>query len=165
MKTAGKVIVLIAVLLLAGTGVFVYLNRCTPVAKTPEQPLEITGSIEVKETDVNVKVPGKVLEIMVEEGQEVKAGEVIAKLEADNLEAKADLTTAMLEAATAQYQKAKNGARPQQVEQAKNLVEQAKAAYDLAQVTYDRLNGLFKEGVLPRQKLDMAKTDLDVAKA
>jgi HlyD family secretion protein len=165
MKTAGKIIGVIGVILVVGIGFFLFLNHCTTVAKAPEQPLEITGSIEVKETDVNVKVPGKVLAIMVEEGQAVKAGEVIAKLEADNIEAKADLTNAMLTAATAQYQKAKNGARPQQLEQAKNLVDQAKAAYDLSKVTYDRLNGLFKEGVLPRQKLDMAKTDLDVSKA
>jgi HlyD family secretion protein len=165
MKTAGKIIGVIGVILVVGIGLFLFLNHCTTVAKAPDQPLEITGSVAVKETDVNVKVPGKVLSIMVDEGQEVTAGEVIAKLEADNIEAKADLTNAVIEAATAQYQKAKNGARPQQLEQAKNLVEQAKAAYDLAKVTYNRLNGLYKEGVLPRQKLDMVKTDFEVSEA
>jgi HlyD family secretion protein len=165
MKTAGKFIGIVAVLVLCGAGILVYLNRCGPVAKAPAQPLEITGSIAVKEVDLNVKVPGKVVEILVEEGQEVRTGEVLAKLEAESIEAKADLTRAMLEAAAAQYQKAKNGARPQQLAQARNLVAQAKAAYDLAKVTYDRLDGLFKEGVLPRQKLDMAQTDLDVARA
>ncbi|MGD9155857.1 MAG: efflux RND transporter periplasmic adaptor subunit [Bacillota bacterium] len=165
MKTAGKIAVLIGIILVVSVGFFVYLNRCSPVAKVSAQPMEITGSIEVKTTDVNVKVPGKVLAIMVEEGQEVQAGDIIAKLEADSIEAKADLTQAMIEAATAQYQKAKNGARPQQLEQTKNLVAQAKAGYELAKITYERLNGLFKQGVLARQKLDMARTELEVSQA
>jgi HlyD family secretion protein len=165
MKTAGKIIGAIGAILVVGVGLFLILNHCTTVAKAPEQPLEITGSVEVRETDVNVKVPGKVLAIMVEEGQKVTAGEVVAKLEAENIEAKAELTNAAIAAATAQYQKAKNGARPQQLEQARNLVTQAKAAYDLTKVTYDRLDGLFKAGVLPRQKLDVARTELAVAKA
>jgi HlyD family secretion protein len=165
MKTAGKIAVLIGIILVVSVGFFVYLNRCSPVAKVSAQPMEITGSIEVKTTDVNVKVPGKVLVIMVEEGQEVQAGDIIAKLEADSIEAKADLTQAMIEAATAQYQKAKNGARPQQLEQTKNLVAQAKAGYELAKITYERLNGLFKQGVLARQKLDMARTELEVSQA
>jgi HlyD family secretion protein len=165
MKTAGKIAVLIGIILVVSIGFFVYLNRCSPVAKVSAQPMEITGSIEVKTTDVNVKVPGKVLAIMVEEGREVQAGDIIAKLEADSIEAKADLTQAMIEAATAQYQKAKNGARPQQLEQTKNLVAQAKAGYELAKITYERLNGLFKQGVLARQKLDMARTELEVSQA
>jgi HlyD family secretion protein len=165
MKTAGKIAVIIGILLVAGIGFFLYLNRCSTVAKAPAQPTELTGSIEVKATDVNVKVPGKVVAIMVEEGQEVKAGEIIAKMEADSIEAKADLTQAMIEAAAAQYQKAKNGARPQQLEQTKNLVAQAKAGYELAKITYERLNGLFKAGVLARQKLDVARTELEVSQA
>lgn len=165
MKTAGKVILGFAVLLVIAIGGVVYFHRSVPAEDYSDQPLEISGSVEVKNVDVNVKVPGKLEKIMVEEGDQVEAGQVIATLEAQNIEAKSNLTLAAIEAATAQYQKARNGARPQQVKQAKNLVEQAKVACDFTETTYNRLAGLYKEGVLPRQKLDQARTELDVARA
>jgi HlyD family secretion protein len=165
MKTAGKVILGFVVVLMIAVGGIVYFHLNTRAGEYSDQPAEITGSVEVKSVDVNVKVPGKVEKFLVEEGDTVEAGQVIATVEAANIEAKSDLTQATVEAAIAQYQKAKNGARPQQVEQAKSLVEQAKVACDFTETTYNRLAGLYKEGVLPRQKLDQAKTELDVARA
>jgi HlyD family secretion protein len=165
MKNAGKVILGFVVLLAIAVGGVVYFHQSAPVGEYSDQPVEISGSVEVKNVDVNVKVPGKIEKLLVEEGDSVEAGQVIATLEAQNIEAKSNLTLAAIEAATAQYQKARNGARPQQVEQAKNLVEQAKVACDFTETTYNRLEGLFKEGVLPRQKLDQARTELDVARA
>jgi HlyD family secretion protein len=165
MKTAGKVILGFAVLLVIAIGGVVYFHRSVPAGEYSDQPAEISGSVEVKNVDVNVKVPGKIERILVEEGDTVEAGQVIATLEAENIQAKSNLTLAAVEAATAQYQKARNGARPQQVAQAKSLVEQAKVACDFTETTYNRLAGLYKEGVLPRQKLDQARTELDVARA
>lgn len=164
MKTAGKIIIGLFILLLLGTMTFIYLNRTTGAIAEEKKEIEITGSIEGKEVDVNVKVPGKISRMMVDEGDEVTEGQVLAVLEADNIKAKADLTQAVLEAANAQYSKATNGARPQQLQQAQDLMEQAKAGLDLAQTTFERLSYLYKEGVLARQKLDMAKTELEVAR-
>jgi HlyD family secretion protein len=165
MKTAGKIILGFIILLAIAVGGVVYFHQSVPVGEYSDQPVEISGSVEVKNVDVNVKVPGKIEQVLVEEGDTVEAGQVIATLEAENIEAKSDLTLAAIEAATAQYQKAKNGARPQQIEQAKSLAEQAKVACDFTETTYNRLAGLYKEGVLPRQKLDQARTELDVARA
>ncbi len=165
MKTAGKTIAGFAVIAIIAWMAFIIVNQFQTVAgPAAGQPVEITGSLEGEETDVNVKIPGRVARIMVEEGDEVREGQVIAVMEADNLEAKAKLAQAALEAANAQYRKAKNGARPQQLEQAREMMNQAKAGYDLAQSTYNRLELLHTEGVLAEQKLDMARTELEVAK-
>jgi len=164
MKNTGKVIGGIAVGFLILSGLFFYANRPAVVASNFKQPQEITGSIEAEEVDVNIKIPGRLLKIMVEEGQEVKEGEILASLEAEDLEAKQARAKAALDAAVAQYHKAKNGARPQQLAQAKDLTDQAKAGYELAQATYNRMKQLFTEGVLAQQKLDVAATELEVAR-
>ncbi len=164
MRTAGKYVFGLIMLVIAATLLFVTLNRPQAATGAKLQPQEITGSIEAEETDVNVKVPGRVAQVLVDEGDAVKAGQVIAIMEADNIEAKSQLAHAALAAANAQYQKAKNGARPQQQEQAREMMTQAKAGYDLAQSTYNRLAQLYQEGVLAQQKLDVAATELEVAR-
>jgi HlyD family secretion protein len=134
---------------------------------------------------------------MVEEGDNVKKGDIIATVEAENIEAKLEQAKALLgiaatrveqskiayaaqkeqsesqiqqatgaySSAKAQLTKAKKGARPQQLEQAKELVVQAKEAYEYTKVTYDRLKKLYDEGVIPQQKIDGAKAELEVSKA
>ncbi|TCL58619.1 HlyD family secretion protein [Hydrogenispora ethanolica] len=166
MKIAGKVLVGLFIVLVGAALLFVTLHRSrATVAGDEAQPVEISGSLEAEETDVNVKIPGRVAQMLVDEGDEVTAGQVIAVMEADNIEAKANLAKAALAAATFQYEKARNGARPQQLEQAREMMAQAKAGFDLAQSTYNRLSLLYKEGVLAQQKLDVAGTELEVARA
>lgn len=163
MKKAGILVATLCLILIGGSIFFIFYGRAHRTTEaTTRQPLEMAGNIEVKEVDVNVKVPGRVSSIRVEEGDEVAAGDELAVLEADNIEAKADLARAAMEAANAQYQKARNGARPQQLQQAKDLMDQAKAGYDLAKTTNDRLEYLYREGVLPKQKLDISRTELEV---
>ena len=165
--------------------------------KDNQDVLTVSGVLETNEIDVNVKVGGKLLEIMVEEGDNVKKGDIIATVEAENIEAKLEQAKALLgiaatrveqskiayaaqkeqsesqiqqatgaySSAKAQLTKAKKGARPQQLEQAKELVVQAKEAYEYTKVTYDRLKKLYDEGVIPQQKIDGAKAELEVSKA
>ena len=165
--------------------------------KDNQDVLTVSGVLETNEIDVNVKVGGKLLEIMVEEGDNVKKGDIIAMVEAENIEAKLEQAKALLgiaatrveqskiayaaqkeqsesqiqqatgaySSAKAQLTKAKKGARPQQLEQAKELVVQAKEAYEYTKVTYDRLKKLYDEGVIPQQKIDGAKAELEVSKA
>jgi len=126
MKIAGKALVGLFIVLVGAALLFVTLHRSrATVAGDDVQPVEISGSLEAEETDVNVKIPGRVAQMLVDEGDEVTAGQVIAVMEADNIEAKANLAKAALAAATFQYEKARNGARPQQLEQAREMMAQA----------------------------------------
>ncbi|MGE5581967.1 MAG: efflux RND transporter periplasmic adaptor subunit [Bacillota bacterium] len=135
MKKAGKWLIalfLALVILMAAFLIANHLGQTKTGTGFSLTPSEITGSIEAAETNVNVKVPGRIAAIEVEEGQAVTAGQIIAVMEAENIEAKSN---------------------------------QVKAVLDLAQSTYKRLQQLYQEGVLPQQKLDMARSDLRQAQA
>lgn len=196
MKKASYILIVVIVLFALVTILFFKSNNKNAVKLRVDYPI-IFGSFEAEENDVNVKVPGKVADIYVSEGDEVKAGDKIAVFEAENIKAKVEQARAVysaakdknkqakiayeaqikqsnatilqansaLEAANAQLSKVKAGARPQQLTQASLLVEQAKAAYELSKSNYERMEQLAKQNLIAQQKMDFAKTDMDVSKA
>lgn len=116
----------------------------------------IQGQVEANDYRVSSKVPGRVLEIRVEEGQSVSAGDTLAVLEAPDIEAKLAQATAAREAAQAMARKADNGAQHEQIEAAYQLWQKAKVAVDVTEKSYTRINNLFEQGVMPEQKRDEA---------
>ena len=71
----------------------------------------IQGEIEVEEYRVSSKVPGRILELKVKEGDMVKAGDTLAILEAPEVQAKMSQAQSAADAASAMEMMAKNGAR------------------------------------------------------
>lgn len=122
-----------------------------------ENTLLLQGEVEVKTVNLSSKIAGRALKINVEKGQEVKKGDVLVELSTPDINAKAQQAEATLALALAQQEKVNNGARTEQL-------LMAKSSYELAQKTYERLSNLHKEGVIPTQKLDEAKTKYDTAK-
>lgn len=128
------------------------------------------GVIEAQEVSINSKIPGKIAKLYVEEGDEVKAGDLLVEISSDEIKAKEDQAKALVNAAQAAYdaakgqleaaqavlEKAKNGARKQEI-------AQAQAAYDLWLKTYERVQKLYEKGAVSAQKRDEVKTQLDVA--
>ena len=101
----------------------------------------------------------------VEEGQHVTKGELLYTLSTPELNAKLQQAEAVKSAASAMDQKALTGARIQQKEAALNLWEKAQAGLLLAQKTFDRVNNLYEQGVVPAQKLDEARANLQAMQA
>ena len=116
----------------------------------------IQGEIEVSEYRVSSKVPGRILELRVKEGDYVHAGDTLAILDAPDVEAKKTQAVSAEDAANAMKLMADNGARQQQVQGAYELWQQAKAGLEIARKTYDRVQRLFDEGVMSAQKRDEA---------
>ncbi|UKK51613.1 biotin/lipoyl-binding protein [Prevotella sp. E13-17] len=119
-------------------------------------PELIQGQVEVSEYRVSSKVPGRILEIRVKEGDFVKAGDTLAILDAPEVDAKRQQAQSAEDAASAMELMAKNGARKEQVQGAYQLLQQAKAAYEIAEKSYNRVQRLFDEGVVSAQKRDEA---------
>lgn len=119
-------------------------------------PELIQGQVEVSEYRVSSKVPGRILEIRVKEGDFVKAGDTLAILDAPEVDAKRQQAQSAEDAASAMELMAKNGARKEQVQGAYQLLQQAKAAYEIAEKSYNRVQRLFDEGVASAQKRDEA---------
>lgn len=115
---------------------------------------EIQGEIEVEEYRVSSKVPGRILEICVKEGDYVKTGDTLAILDCPEVEAKKVQATSAEDAASALSDMAKAGARQEQIRGAYEVWQQATAGAEVAKKSYERIQRLFDEGVVTAQKRD-----------
>lgn len=137
----------------------------------PSKGIVSQGTIEAKEVSINSKIPGKIVKLYIEEGKQVKAGDLLVEISSDEIQAKKDQAAALVEAAQAGYdaakaqldaanaqaQKAENGARQQEV-------TQAQTAYDLAVKSLQRVEELYKskrEQVLAQ--IELAKSTSEKA--
>ena len=128
-------------------------------------PEVIQGEMEVEEYRVSGKVPGRILELRVKEGDLVKAGDTLAIIEAPEVEAKMVQARNAADAAAAIAQMAQNGARKEQVQAAAQLYEQAKAGLEIAEKSYNRMKKLYEEEVISAQKFDEAEAMYKSAQA
>ena len=117
-------------------------------------PELIQGQVEVSEYRVSSKVPGRILEIRVNDGDYVKVGDTLAILDAPEVRAKMEQARSAENAAAAQEEMARNGARQEQIQGAFQLMQQAKAGLEIAEKSYQRIQRLFDEGVMSAQKRD-----------
>ena len=102
------------------------------------------------------KVPGRILEIRVKEGDYVNVGDTLAILDAPEVRAKMTQAQSAENAAAAMDEMANNGARQEQVRGAFAVLQQAKAGLEIAQKSYNRVQRLYDEGVMTAQKRDEA---------
>ena len=112
------------------------------------------GQVEVSEYRVSSKVPGRILEIRVKEGDYVKVGDTLAILDAPEVRAKMEQAQSAQSAAAAMELKAQNGARKEQIQGAFSVLQQAKAGFEIAEKSYNRVQRLYDEGVMSAQKRD-----------
>lgn len=120
------------------------------------EPELIQGQVEVSEYRVSSKVPGRILEIRVKEGDFVKAGDTLAIIDAPDVRAKMVQAQGAEAGALAMEQMARNGARKEQVQGAYQLLQKAKAGLEIAEKSYNRVQRLYDEGVMSAQKRDEA---------
>ena len=121
------------------------------------QPDEtIQGQADVTEYRVSSKVPGRILEIKVKEGQMVHVGDTLAILEVPEMKSQEQMLQATNAATEAMKDLTDAGARKEQIQGAFQLVQQAEAAATIAKKTYDRMQNLYNDGVISGQKRDEA---------
>lgn len=116
----------------------------------------IQGEVEVAEYRVSSKLPGRIVELRVKEGDFVHKGDTLAILEVPEVDAQKRVAEATGEATQALQDLTDAGARKEQVQAAYQLYQQAQAACDIAQKTYNRMQNLYNEGVISGQKRDEA---------
>ncbi|MBQ5980737.1 MAG: efflux RND transporter periplasmic adaptor subunit [Prevotella sp.] len=116
----------------------------------------IQGEVEVTEYRISCKLPGRILQLRVEEGDYVHVGDTLAILETPEVEAQQRIAEATQGAANAMKEMADNGARKEQIQGAYQLLQQAIVARDISQKSYKRVQNLFDEGVVSAQKRDEA---------
>ena len=131
----------------------------------PKRSEAIQGEADMTDYRISSKVPGRVAEIRVKEGDVVRKGDTLVVLTAPDIMAKLDQANAALEAARALEKKAVGGARQEQIQGAYEMWQKAKAGFDVAQKTYDRVAALYADSAVSAQKYDEAHAQLEAYKA
>jgi HlyD family secretion protein len=125
----------------------------------------IQGQVEVSEYRVSCKLPGRIVELRVKEGDYVKVGDTLAILEAPEVDAQKQVVQATGEAAKAVESLTDAGARKEQIQGAYQLWQQALAAEEIAKKSYTRMQHLYDEGVISGQKRDEVYAAFKAAEA
>lgn len=146
---------LLTIVLLIIIGIIAYgLYKSTKQSES--QVITLQGQMQMQQTSIAAKVPGRIAQILVTEGDKVVPGQQLIEMDSPEINAKVAQARAGKQMAQSQLDKAENGARPQEIAQAKAAWQANKAASDLAQNTYQRVNRLYEEGLMARQKRDEA---------
>ena len=124
----------------------------------------LQGQIDAQSYNISSKLPGRISEVFVKKGNSVKVGDSIFSISSPEVEAKLAQAQAAKDAAGAQKNQADNGARKQEIQAAHDQWQKAQAAEALMLTTYNRIQTLYKQGVVSEQKRDEVFTQYEAAK-
>lgn len=147
---------------LAGIGLLAFIGIGLWKAAAPT-PAPLQGQVDARTIEVAPKIPGRIEEVLVKEGDTVEAGAVMVRIGIPEISAKLDQVTAQQAAAQAKARLVEEGARKEKIREAQSMYQSALASLELARKTYERVSALYKEGLVSAQKHDEAKAALDTA--
>jgi HlyD family secretion protein len=127
--------------------------------------VRLNGRLEAPTVDVAPKVPGRVLEVRVREGDRVKAGDVLIRLDLGETSIAVDAAKAGLESAESRAKDLEAGNRLPDIRAAEAQVTDRRAAVDLSRRELERQQYLLSRKVGTERDVDRAKTELDRAEA
>jgi HlyD family secretion protein len=160
-------IIIVIPIILAIAGIVVLVNQTGN-----EIDNYVTGIVETTTVDVASKIPGRIDSLLVKEGAFVKKGEILARLESKEIDAKTGQAEAAVQAAFYKFRMAQNGARTEEKEAVLKQYNQAKHQFELAEKTWKRISSLFEDKLLSTQEKDQyefqykaAKEQMEAAKA
>ncbi|MBP1765351.1 MAG: secretion protein HlyD family protein [Firmicutes bacterium] len=154
MKKRVKVLVPIFIFLVLAAGVYsLYFKK-----QVDPNIIKVSGNIEATTVGSGFKIAGNVIQRLVDEGETVKKGQVIAKLETADLELDVANANAQLAAAQATLAQLTNGSRIQDVSAAQAGLRSAEADKKNAAAEYSRMQQLFSQGAISAQERDRSQT-------
>ena len=142
--TIGLVAIILVIVLLALIGFFL-LDPKTEI---------VQGQAEATQIRISGKLPGRIAEYWVEEGQRVHRGDTLVRISSPDAEAKLLQASAMESVYKATNEKVDNGARKEVIQSAYDMWQKALAGLEIAQKSYVRMNALYEKGVISAQKRD-----------
>lgn len=135
------------------------------VAPAKRQPIEQQVTAEavlypVKQANVVPKISAPVARFLVQRGDHVREGQLVAVLEHRDLAAAAQESDQLYQQAQANYENTRAGTMPEDLTKATTDVQSARQALDAATKVYENRQALFREGALAQKLLDDAKVSL-----
>lgn len=157
-----KKIVPVLLLIAAGSGaVWYYRSRPAPTG----DGLVASGTVEATDAQLGFQLPGRVVSIAPREGDRVRAGQELARLDRAELEARREQSQAQVQATEAALAELRQGSRQEEIAQARAAVTAAEERRADAERDLARTRRLFEGGAVSREALDKAQMALDVARA
>jgi len=159
-----RIRIVILLLLVGGlTAAIWFWRHREPVAT--EQRLRLYGNVDIRQVQLAFNGSERIAALLVEEGDRVNAGQLLARLDTQRLEPKAASRQAQVQAQREAVARLEAGNRPEEVRKAKADLEAARADLEIAELTYKRVTDLTTQGVDTQQRKDDARAALNVAKA
>ncbi len=124
--------------------------------QSDEGVLRLYGNVDIREVELAFRQPGRLQDMLFDEGDQVSAGQIMAQLDNEPYRDQLAAANAELQAAQAELNKLKSGHRPQEVLQAEAAVAQAEANYHDAERHYQRQSALVESGATSQRAVDAA---------
>jgi HlyD family secretion protein len=142
-----------------------YLYVRSAANHAADTTLRISGNIEAHESAVSFKVPGRIVELPVQEGQAVAQGDLLARLDDDDYRQQVNLDEAAVRTREAELKLALAGSRTQEIRAAKQTLVDAQADLELKRAEFRRRRALLADQGVSREDVDNAATQLKRALA
>ena len=151
----------ILVIAAVATGLWVWHSR----QQAADEQLVLYGNVDIRQAQLAFNGNERIAAILVQEGDRVMPGQLLAAMDTRRLEAKARSRQAQVAAQREVVARFEAGNRPEDIRKAKADRDAAKADLENAQLTHDRISRLVTQDVDTQQRADDARAALEVAKA
>jgi HlyD family secretion protein len=156
-----RIVVVLVVLGAAGILGYRYLQK----QGAPGNILHLYGNVDIRQIQLSFHDTGRIQRILVQEGQRVQAGELVAELDPVRYEAAVAQAGAQVVAQQEVLARLLAGSRPEEIQEARARVKAAEAALRDAEPTHRRTKILAQSQYVPQQQLDNAEAVLNTTRA
>jgi len=123
------------------------------------------GNVDVRQVNLSFKVDGRIARLHVDEGNEVRCGQVLAELDRRYFDDELRLARARRDAQAAAWARLHHGSRPEEIAQARDLVEQRQATVERTRLEFRRAQALIGRQALAKQDYDLTSASRREAEA
>jgi HlyD family secretion protein len=157
------ILVIIVAALAVITGGYLYVRSMAN--RVADNTLRIVGNIEVHESVIGFKVPGRIVELPVQEGQYVNKGDLLARLDDEDYRQQVSVDEATVRTRETELKLALAGSRKQQIQAAKQSLIDAQSDLELKRAEFRRRQALLGEQAVSQEDVDSAETLMKRAEA
>jgi len=163
MNKKGKIRVLVIALVLGIAAGFWWYHGGERATDTSR--LVLYGNVDIREVDLTFNNSEHIDKLLVQEGDRVRKGQLVATLHRERLQAEYAAAEAKVASQKAVVARLETGSRPEEIRQARADVEAAKAKLVDAELIFERAKKLFQERVASKQAVDNSEADYKLARA
>ncbi len=156
-----RILALIVVLAAGGAFWLAWSHRTESAAK----PLTLHGNVDIREVNLGFRVPGRVAEMLRDEGDAVRSGELLARLDDEPYQREIEEARAQVAALQARLDLLKAGYRPEEIAQARAVFRERKVTLSNAERLYKRQEELYAARTISIQERDDAEAKFREAEA